>query len=137
MKTFKEYIKESELKINTKNWKIVKDNLISIPPQDFLNLAVPFGYMDGPKKDLKKIKALSKIKNWETIPYLTVKRNEKGNFQVGLHDGRNRAEAAILRGDKTFEILLKKSQKLIKTEPNLTESELTKEVLEKDIIPEV
>ncbi len=105
-----------------------------MPPEDFLRLAMPFGYLGGPKQDLEKTKSLIKSQVWP-LPYLTVKKNG-ASFQVGMHDGRHRAKAALSLG-KPLLVAIKKSKSLERTEPGLSDSELALLVVKKGLLPEV
>ena len=114
----------------------VGGNTVKMTPQEFLDLAVPFGDRGGPKVDLEKVARLAKISKWDTKPMLSVKQGDNGLLQVGLHDGRHRALAAIKRGDKTIDVEIVRGKRLARENPLLTDEDIAKQVTQQGLLSE-
>jgi hypothetical protein len=110
-----------EIKHNS--FKLKNGNTISMSPKQFLELAMPFGIQGGPVKDSSKITNLART-GWTQNPILSVKETPTGEFQVGLHDGRHRAEAAILRGDNSLDVDIIRGKKFAREHPEISDSDL-------------
>jgi hypothetical protein len=104
------------------------NNTIEMRPQDFLTLASPAGLRGGPQIDLAKVSRLSKI-SWEKNPMLSIKKGPQGELQVGLHDGRHRALAAIERGDKTISVDIIRGKKYAREHPETSDADMAQKVV--------
>jgi hypothetical protein len=118
-------------------YKIVSGSTIEMPPQKFLALAMPFGHQGGPKADMDKVHKLAQIKKWENNPMLSVKENEEGELQVGLHDGRHRALAAIERGDHLIHVDIVRGRKYAREHPETTDAEMAERVAKDGLLSEL
>lgn len=113
---------------NAKKAEPLDTNVIKMRPQDFLDAAAPFGHNGGRLAKQETIDALAKMDEWESTPYLTIKEGNGGELQVGLHDGRHRALAAINRGDEFMDVEIRRGQKLKRENPDLTDEQLASAV---------
>ena len=97
--------------------------LKSMNPTEFLRLAAPFGHQGGRKMDPAIVKY--HVDN-PGMPgaYLSVKDTPLG-LQVATHDGRHRAVAAQQTG-RPFEVDIRKSKRMEREQPELTEDDLIK-----------
>jgi len=95
----------------------------SMAPEEFLRLAAPFGHQGGRKMDPASVR--HHVEN-PGVPgaYLSVKETPLG-LQVAAHDGRHRAVAAQQTG-RPFEVDIRKSMRMQRERPDLTEDELLK-----------
>jgi hypothetical protein len=118
-------------------YKMVSGNTLEMSPQQFLDLAMPFGHQGGPTADMEKVHRLAQIKKWENNPMLSVKENEDGKLQVGLHDGRHRALAAIERGDKTINVDIVRGRKYAREHPESTDAEMAERVVKDGLLNEL
>jgi hypothetical protein len=121
----------------TAPFKLAHGNTIEMAPQQYLDLAMPFGHQGGPKADQAKIDKLAKMPKWESNPMFSVKENANGELQVALHDGRHRAAAAKQRGDRTLKVDIVRGRKFAREHPEISDSDLAVLVVKNGLLPEL
>lgn len=109
---------------------------IGMSPRRFLRFAAPFGHQGGPAKDVAKVRALAAVKSRLPNPTLTIKMNAQGKYQVGLHDGRHRASAAILKGQKVMLVNISPSKSLARGYPGISAKSLVAKVRSSGLLGE-
>lgn len=98
----------------------IGSDVIEISPQSFINLAMPFGHQGGPEADETKINKFSKIET--PNPTLSIKETKSGSgvYQVGLHDGRHRALAAIKNNQRTIPVNITLGKRFARENPDIS-----------------
>lgn len=133
---FQEISRNNFIKSNPSAILHRSDNTVQMRPQKYLDLAMPFGVSGGPKTDWNKVDKLAKMEKWDTNPMLSVKQNNEGNYQVGIHDGRHRALAALQRGDPSLNVDIVRGQKFKRENPNVSDEDMAKSVSQTGVLPE-
>lgn len=100
---------------------------IQIDPREFLTLALPFNVLGGPPMNAEKVQKFSKIQ-WDTAPMFSIKQNEDGQFQVGLHDGRHRALAAAQKSQPLI-VQVVRGRKFARENPEINDRGLLQMVI--------
>lgn len=116
----------------------VGGNVVRMHPDDYLQLAVPFGHHGGPVADPDKVDNLAGIgqAGWTSKPMLSAKEGPGGKLQVGLHDGRHRALAAK-KNKEMLDVAIVRGKKLARENPDLTDEQIAKRVAKEGLLPEL
>lgn len=112
-------------------------NVVTMTPQQYLDLAVPFGHAGGPKMDEAKVAKLADLPEFETAPMLSVKEGPDGRLQVGIHDGRHRAAALAKRGEKTMQVEIVRGKKFAREHPDITDEMIARRISQEGLLPEI
>ena len=111
-------------------------NVVQMSPQEYLHLALPFGWLGGPKLDQKKVDMLTKSKTAWPNPMLSIKENSNGELQVGPHDDDHRAMASKARGDKLIDVDIVRGRKFARENPSVSDEDMAKRVANENVLPE-
>lgn len=118
-------------------YKLVSGNTVEMSPQQFLDLAVPFGHQGGPLADRDKVARLAQLDRWDANPMLSVKERPDGRLQVGLHDGRHRALAALAQGRDTLRVDIVRARKYAREHPEVSDAALARRAADEGLIGEL